>query len=59
MEGLTPELQNIAKEKHQFRNWANTYGSYPELYFEPSTEDEISEVCRLNADSAPHAKMFC
>jgi L-gulonolactone oxidase len=44
MQNLTPELRKIAKEKHQFRNWANTFGCSPELYFEPSTEEEVSEV---------------
>jgi hypothetical protein len=44
MENLAPELKTIAKENHKFRNWANTFGCSPELYFEPSTEDEVSEV---------------
>jgi hypothetical protein len=44
MQSLSIDLQKIAKEGHQFRNWANTFGCSPELYFEPSTEREIVEV---------------
>jgi hypothetical protein len=44
MENLAPDLRAIAKENHRFRNWANTFGCSPELYFEPSTEEEVSEV---------------
>ncbi|CAM0143094.1 D-arabinono-1,4-lactone oxidase [Umbelopsis sp. WA50703] len=47
MQSLSIDLQKIAKEGHQFRNWANTFGCSPELYFEPSTEREIVEIVLL------------
>ncbi|KAG2183308.1 hypothetical protein INT43_006313 [Umbelopsis isabellina] len=47
MQSLSVDLQKIAKEGHHFRNWANTFGCSPELYFEPSTEREIVEIIQL------------
>ncbi|KAJ2964478.1 hypothetical protein NQZ79_g617 [Umbelopsis isabellina] len=47
MQSLSVDLQKIAKEGHQFRNWANTFGCSPELYFEPCTEREIVEIIQL------------
>ncbi|KAI9285771.1 D-arabinono-1,4-lactone oxidase-domain-containing protein [Umbelopsis sp. AD052] len=57
MENLAPELKTIAKENHQFRNWANTFGCSPELYFEPSTEEEVSEIVRLAVQNKKHIKV--
>lgn len=28
----------------KFQNWAKTYGSSPELYFQPTSVEEIREV---------------
>ncbi|KYO43973.1 L-gulonolactone oxidase-like [Alligator mississippiensis] len=31
----------------QFQNWAKTYGSSPELYFQPTSVEEIKEILEL------------
>ncbi|XP_072842189.2 L-gulonolactone oxidase [Pogona vitticeps] len=31
----------------RFQNWAKTYGSSPELYFQPATVDEVKEILAL------------
>jgi len=32
----------------KFQNWAKTYGSSPELYFQPTSVEEIREVRRVH-----------
>ncbi|KAG0172812.1 hypothetical protein DFQ28_007000 [Apophysomyces sp. BC1034] len=44
---LEPSLQAIAQEDHVFQNWAKTFSCTPELYFTPSSEDEVIEIVRL------------
>ncbi|KAF7724003.1 hypothetical protein EC973_001463 [Apophysomyces ossiformis] len=44
---LEPALKTIAEENHLFQNWAKTFSCQPELYFTPSTEDEVVKIVRL------------
>ncbi|GAB5593902.1 D-arabinono-1 [Umbelopsis nana] len=57
MEALSPDLQKITKENFHFRNWASTYGCFPELYFEPSTEDQVIEIVQAAAKNNKHIKV--
>jgi L-gulonolactone oxidase len=41
---LTPELKAIASTDFTFQNWAKTFQCTPELFFTPSTEEEIQKV---------------
>ncbi|NWX28653.1 GGLO oxidase, partial [Notiomystis cincta] len=40
-------IQVHGKAGVKFRNWAGTYGSSPELYFQPSSVQEIQEILEL------------
>lgn len=37
-------IQDIGETGHVFSNWASTYSCRPELYFEPSTTDELRQI---------------
>jgi L-gulonolactone oxidase len=41
---LDKDLQDIAHENYQFKNWAKTFQCQPELLFTPTTEKQILKV---------------
>ncbi|XP_025049451.1 L-gulonolactone oxidase-like isoform X2 [Alligator sinensis] len=43
----TEHLQVHGHGGVQFQNWAKTYGSSPELYFQPTSVEEIKEILEL------------
>ena len=44
MANISPTILARGKANYEFTNWANTFSCSPELYFEPSTTEEIREV---------------
>lgn len=43
---LDKDLQDIAHENFQFKNWANTFQCRPELLFTPQTEQQVVKVIK-------------
>ncbi|XP_039201903.1 L-gulonolactone oxidase-like isoform X2 [Crotalus tigris] len=41
----------------RFQNWARTYGSSPEMYFQPTSVDEIREILALARQKSKKVKM--
>ena len=39
-------LQNIIQKDYKFRNWAGIYSCKPQLYFQPTTIEEVSSVVK-------------
>lgn len=39
-------LQSFAKKDYRFHNWAGIYSCKPQLYFQPSTVEEVVEVVK-------------
>lgn len=46
LQQLEPELQEIAVDDYQFRNWAKTFTCKPELLFSPQTEKQVQKVVK-------------
>lgn len=46
LQQLEPELQEIAVDDYQFRNWAKTFACKPELLFSPQTEKQVQKVVK-------------
>ncbi|KAI7905527.1 D-arabinono-1,4-lactone oxidase-domain-containing protein [Cokeromyces recurvatus] len=44
---LEPDLRKIADNNYIFQNWAKTFQCKPELYFTPSTEEQIQKIINL------------
>lgn len=41
----------------RFQNWAKTYGSCPELYFQPTSVEEVREVRGRHLEKAGREKL--
>nr|AGQ16461.1 gulonolactone oxidase [Protopterus annectens] len=46
------------REGYRFKNWATTFGSYPELYFEPTSVEEIREILDLARQRSKKVKVI-
>ncbi|XP_043919424.1 L-gulonolactone oxidase-like [Protopterus annectens] len=46
------------REGYRFQNWATTFGSYPELYFEPTSVEEIREILDLARQRSKKVKVI-
>ncbi|RUO96838.1 gulonolactone oxidase Lgo1 [Jimgerdemannia flammicorona] len=44
---LDPELRQIVSTNKVFKNWAKTFSCSPELYFEPTSEEQIVKIFYL------------
>ncbi|RUS20932.1 D-arabinono-1,4-lactone oxidase-domain-containing protein [Endogone sp. FLAS-F59071] len=44
---LDPDLRKIASTNRVFQNWAKTFSCTPELYFEPTSEEQIVKILEL------------
>ncbi|KAG1472052.1 hypothetical protein G6F56_001766 [Rhizopus delemar] len=47
LEQLEPELQGIAVDTYQFKNWSKTFSCSPELLFSPETENQVKKIILL------------
>ncbi|KAK6184200.1 hypothetical protein SNE40_006714 [Patella caerulea] len=41
---MASDVRSLGKPGFKFTNWATTYSCHPELYFEPETTEEISQI---------------
>ncbi|SAM02442.1 hypothetical protein [Absidia glauca] len=55
---LDKDLQDIAHENYQFKNWAKTFQCQPELLFTPTTEKQILKVVELANRKNKRIKVF-
>ncbi|XP_053316228.1 L-gulonolactone oxidase-like [Spea bombifrons] len=47
----------LGRAGYKFQNWAQTYGSTPELYFQPTSADEIKEILDLARQRSKRVKV--
>ncbi|KAI8099586.1 D-arabinono-1,4-lactone oxidase-domain-containing protein [Halteromyces radiatus] len=55
---LDEDLQNIAHENYEFKNWAKTFSCHPELLFTPKTELQVVKVVQLAKRMNKRIKVF-
>ncbi|KAM4771261.1 L-gulonolactone oxidase-like [Rhinophrynus dorsalis] len=51
------KFQVLGRGGYKFQNWAQTYGSSPELYFQPTSVDEIKEILDLARQRSKRVKV--
>ncbi|XP_073529935.1 L-gulonolactone oxidase-like isoform X1 [Phyllobates terribilis] len=47
----------LGRGGYKFQNWAQTYGSTPELYFQPSSVEEVKEILDLARQRSKRVKV--
>ncbi|KAM8953293.1 L-gulonolactone oxidase-like [Pelodytes ibericus] len=47
----------LGRGGYKFQNWAETYGSSPELYFQPTSADEVKEILDLARQRSKRVKV--
>ncbi|CAH2245521.1 L-gulonolactone oxidase-like [Pelobates cultripes] len=47
----------LGRGGYKFQNWAQTYGSSPELYFQPTSAEEIKEILDLARQRSKRVKV--